>query len=211
MSARANRLTAVGGVMGLAVALLAGCTPSTPSPTGSASGEEYSAPAIVGDAVSASPLESDPSVVAARAALLSRVLARNAADFSIAPFTAAWSESQRDLISSAFVHQLEDGLDTAVQLGPDVLIPLRISMVGETTQVTFCRAREFWPDADESALPLGTETTVSIVGNDSEPWAVDWTFAGPACDATGAAVGSFEPAPVRDAALTVEDVVLPVE
>ena len=183
-----NRLVAVGGVMALTVALPAGCTPSIPSPTASAPGAEYSAPAIVGDAVSSSPLESDPSVVAARAALLSRVLARNAADFSIAPFTAAWSESQRDLISSAFVHQLEDDLDTAVQLGPDVLIPLRITMVGETTQVTFCRAREFWPDADESSLPSGTETSVSIVGDDQERWAVGWPFAGPACDSHGPTV-----------------------
>ena len=201
-------LTAVATVAAaVGILALAACTPTTeasPTPI------PYSPPAILGETVSDSPLEAEAVVIAARAGLLGLVLAKNAADFSIQPFTSTFSvPEQDDAYDNWILDSIDAGLPHTPLPGPPVLFPLSIDVAGETTVVTFCEARGYWENEDPATLITGREAKVSVVRLDGKLQVVSRSGGGEACDATGAPIARFDPAPEPLGMITEGDVVPP--
>jgi len=209
MSAR-RRIVAAVGAVGV-VAMLAACTPADPEPT--ASPMPYTAPAIVGDTVSASPLEADEWVVAARAGMLGFVLASNAADFSIDPFVSAVTP---EAATTWFEHWSSRSVGTdrppLTWPGPQVVLPLAVDLMdgdGDRATVRFCNGSDYWQAEDASALADGVEASAVLVRTEAGIRLESTTSSAIPCDATGAAIGRFDPAPEPLGVLTEADVVPP--
>lgn len=202
-----------GGAVAAACLLLAGCTPSGSDRTGepTTSAAPYSAPEVVGETVSASPLESDEWVVAARAGQTGFVLASNAADFSIEPFVSAVTADYAENLFRLFTGRWVDGETTPLLWpGPPILLPLEISPVqDDRATVRFCDGSDYWQTRDEATLRTGVESTVTLVRTADGIRAESSTTSRTPCDATGAPIAVFDPAPRQLPALTTDDVTPP--
>lgn len=193
------------------VALLAGCTPQPPLPSPSPEGPTVVAtPAIDGDAITASPLESDEWVVAARAADLGSTLAMNLADFTIEQYTSTRSEltAEKEFIAWRGA-TVGTGKPPVVSPGPSVLLPLSVDVDTDGATVHFCNGSGFWLEGD-SALLDGRVTDYRMVRDGSRILIDHRAASTEPCDATGAAVGRFDPAPAPLGPLEESDVRQPI-
>lgn len=201
-------------LVSLGIVVLAGVVACTPQPAAaprpSHSREPWVMPTIVGDSVSSSPFETDEWVAAARKARLSYVLASNAADFSIEPVRASMTEKAAQLSYEHFLSwgTGEDG--PLIWPGPPVLLPLGVDILDEDhAKVTFCDGSDYWVDQDESRLSQGVIATTTLVrtadGVRREYDATSRT----SCDATGAPIARFDPAPQPLGPITEADVIPP--
>lgn len=202
----------IAGSVTLVVLMLVGCVSvspvPTPTPTGDPSREPT--PEIVGETVTSSPLESDRWVIAARAADLGYILAVNSGDFSIAQFVKTRSAEVAQRQFEAWADQnLDTGKIADTYPGPSVLIPLEVvvSDDGLGAEVSFCHATGYWTDG--AALENSRVSRYRMQLTDGAIVFDTLVATDTACDATGAAIATFDPAPVREAALTASDVTPP--
>jgi len=163
------------------------------------------APEVVWESTGDSPLESDPAVIAAREADIAERIAWNAADFSYAPFvdthTAEWAAQIADAFERRFV---DAGVSPYVYLGPALWQPVEVRATDRGADVVVCDASAHWylqrdhttrsTEDLEDGLGAVIELEAAadgrlLVAGQSFEGAVD------GCDATGAPIGRFEPAP----------------
>ena len=197
----------------VAALLIAGCVPSAPSQTNGASSPpiEYRAPAVVGETVSESPLESDEWVIAARAAQLGYVLAANSADFSIEPFVSTFTTRGAYLAYSTFLYRAVGGDRVPFTWsGPTILIPIAVEPVDESTaKVWFCDGSDFLATGDTNDLLNGVEIIITLERVNGEIRESSSARSLDGCDATGAPIAMFDPAPTPLGSITKADVVPP--
>jgi hypothetical protein len=202
---------AVAGLLALAVVV--GCTPQpvpSPTPEPDPSRVPWVMPDIVGETVSDSPLESDEWVIAARASELGVVLASNAADFSIEPLRSTLTaDSAREQFRHFISRSTGDDLPLTWP-GPAILLPLEVE-VRDAVHVTvrFCDGSDYWIDEDASRLARGVLGTVSLERTADGIRRTSRSTSRDRCDATGAPIARFDPAPVPLGPLTEDDVVPP--
>jgi hypothetical protein len=195
------------------VLIAAGLTGCQTSPT------ELATPAIEWVSQSDGPMESDPWLEAARAADLGLRLAYNSQDFTISQLTQTRFESSVETVYEVFMRTyVEGGATPVVFPGPAVWLPIEIveSEDGLRADVTVCNASEGWIITAEGEtsfdLTAGVETTYEMV-NDPESGDIkllNTSGSSRDCDATGASVGRFDPAPLPPASLTESDVRAPL-
>ena len=195
---------------GLAIITLVGCQPV---PT------ELETPEIVWITEAGGPLESDPWLEAAHASDLGLRLAYNARDFTISQLTETWSASSVKTIYSVYrLRFVEGGAKPEAFPGPAVWLPLEIteSADGQSAEVTVCVASEGWLLTADGETPLdidnGHEFTFEMGKDSATGNIVLLNTSGPsdACDATGAAVGRFDPQPDPPAEISESDVRAPL-
>jgi hypothetical protein len=202
--------TVASGVLlfGLALAL-SGCT----------GGDNAPAPRLVSVEVATSPLESDEFVKVARAADLGRALAWNALDFSLDELTSTNSErivqNQYDTVHASYVSA--DG-DPQVRPGPDIWLPVSVTPKpqDDTATILICRVQQDWiiekthPKATFD-LSDGSLYTITIGPHENSGSAVYQGEMpnGDECDATGAPVDRFDPAPVAPESVSDRDITEP--
>lgn len=190
--------------LGLLVAIgaLAGCTPSSPTPT------VVEDPVVVWEVEGASPLEDDPAVAAARAADLARALAWNARDFGRADFVSTHTPRFADTIFDAFETTYVDiGAEPRSLPGPSIWLPVSVEEVaGGNVTVVVCDASDHWiieagvtPEYD---LTDGFLLTILLEREGDRLLMADKQVTLDECDATGAPVGVFEPVPVPPEEIT---------
>ena len=206
------------GRVGLGLVVLGvvvGCTPEsggTPSPTPSSvfSREPWVMPGIVGETVSASPLESDEWVIAMREAELGEALAFNSADFSIEPFVSAVTPDYADALYEFYVRRWVGDEDRVVWPGSRILLPLEVELVDENHAIVrFCGASDYWQDEDASRLSKGFISTSEMVRTEDGIRESDVMLTLDRCDATGAPIARFDPAPRPLGPLIDADVIPP--
>jgi hypothetical protein len=187
--------------------LLSGCQTQPPAPSPSAEGPTViETPAIVGDTVSASPLESDEWVVAARAADLGSLLAMNSADFTIEQYTSTRSElTAKDEFLAWRGANVGSENAPFMWPGPSVLLPLSVDVDDDGATVSFCNGSNYWADGD-SALVDGRVTDFRMVRDGSRILISYRSVSTTVCDATAAAIGRFDPVPAQLGPLEESDV-----
>ncbi len=197
--------------------LLAACQPSPdPDPTEDPRPSVIATPKLTEAASSTSPLESDEFVTAARAADLGFTLAANNADFTIEQFTSTRPLSvQRDQYRAWASTYLGTGQEAPISLGPSVLLPLSVTDAadGAGTVVEFCRADGALEAADASSASFaGHVVRMTIVAADDGTLQLEGSQGSTTeCDATGASVAFFDPAPQPLGLLDEGDARAPLE
>ena len=157
------------------------------------------------------PADEGRFVDAARAADLGFAIAYNAHDFTVAQLTDSMSREMTILYYEAF----EPAHLFAIP-GPSPATVISVTENATGAEVILCEFSVGWAvsaDDPEPRLDLtaGTETTYTVVTAESGDLIVDHVQpSGLACDATGAAVGYFEPAPTIPQKLTKSDVRAPL-
>ncbi len=180
---------------------------------------ELATPDITWISESESPLDSDPWLEAARAADLGLRLAYNAQDFTISQLTSTHSASSVQAIYEVFILRFVDGGATPQAFpGPAIWLPLEIveSEDGKQADVTVCNASESWLITAEGEatfeLTNGRESTFRM-GEDQQSGKVivlETLGSSRVCDATGAAIGRFDPEPTVPETITESDVRAPL-
>jgi len=170
-------------------------------------------PAVVWNAEGTSELEQDPHVSALRAALTAEALARNARDFSRDDFVALWGEAARDAIFTGAQSQAELA-DPRVAAGPAVVQPLSVEPDGAgSVTVTVCDASQNWWFSDDHEptvdLSAGNPLVYTLSEADDAPVVQSVSGASGDCDATGAPIGRFDPAPEVPAEIDPDSLVRP--
>ncbi len=203
--------------------LLAGCTApdSGPSDQDDAGGGDpaTSTPGIVTEVEGTSDLEDDPWVIAARAEDTGYVLAVNALDFSIPEFTETHDAATAQQFYEYFVDEfVTDGAPVVMFPGPSIRLPLEVHPTddGGGADLIFCDASVDWAISAEFPDPAydltnGTILHVSITTDERGNRVFQGeAMQGESCDATGAPVQRFDPAPVLpDGPITFDDVTPP--
>jgi hypothetical protein len=180
----------------VAIAVLAGCTPSSPTPTAAPD------PVVLWDVEGTSPLEDDPAVAAARAADLARALAWNALDFGRADFVSTHTARFADKIFDAFETTYVDiGAEPRSLPGPSIWLPVSVEEAADgNITVVVCDASDHWiieaDVAPEYDLADAFLLTIVLERDGDSLLMADKRVSLEQCDATGAAVGVFEPAPI---------------
>lgn len=209
---RTTSILARSAVVAAAALVLAGCATPAQEQQRSEAPTEIETPEIVWEAgPPQGEFESDPAVVAARAANLGMALARNAHDFTIDQLT--------DYVDSDYIEWMYENDLKEVKAGSPELypgpVPLSVTEVvdnGETTDVVFCALTSDWiisADHPEASVDLGnaSELTFSMRPDDDGTFVlVDVAVALKECDASQAAVGRFSPAPVLPESVPVDSV-----
>ena len=209
------------GLIAASATVLVGCTEPSPDPDPTASAPTVvDDPTIVGETVSASPLEADPWVVGARTADLGYILAVNNQDFSIEQFTSTRPESVAERQFTRWVES-NAGESPFVYPGPSVLLPIAVTEApdGLSAEVEFCDASALWLDeaagegTDEAAALADGRSAIFTMSKDDDGQILieDRQGSTTVCDATGAPVGRFDPAPVAPDSVTEEDVRGPLQ
>ena len=204
------------------ILVLTACSPAAPDPDPTdSSGDDpgMSTPGIVTEVEGTSPLEDDPFVQAARAEDTGYLMAVNALDFSIPEFTDTHSADAQQEFYDFFVEEYVDGGAPVIMFpGPSIRLPLEVTpnAAGDGADVLFCDASIDWAVSQEFPEPAydlenGEEIVITVVTDDRG----NLVFGsedrnGNPCDATGAAVQRFEPAPVvPDGPISLDDVTPP--
>jgi hypothetical protein len=158
-------------------------------------------------------------VQAARAADTGYLMAVNALDFSIPEFTETHSAGDQQVFFDYFVDEfVTEGAPVVMFPGPSIWLPLSVEETEgvEGADITICNASVDWAVSAEFPEPAyeltnGTILHVSVTTDDrgNLVWASEAEL-GEACDATGAPVQRFDPAPeVPDGPISIEDVTPP--
>jgi hypothetical protein len=200
---------------------LAACSPANPDPAPDSSGDDpaVSTPGIVTEVEGTSPLEDDPWVQAARAEDTGYLMAVNAMDFSIPEFTDTHSAASQQEFYDFFIEEyVDEGYPVIMFPGPSIRLPLEVTpnAAGDGADVLFCDASVDWAVSQEFPEPAydlenGEEIVITVVTDDRG----NLVFGsedrnGNPCDATGAAVQRFDPAPVvPDGPISLDDVTPP--
>ena len=201
---------------------LAACSPANPDPAPTDStGDDpvVSAPGIVTEVEGTSPLEDDPWVQAARAEDTGYLMAVNAMDFSIPEFTDTHSAASQQEFYDFFVEEYVDqGYPVIMFPGPSILLPLEVTenAAGDGADVLFCDASVDWAVSQEFPEPAydlenGEELVITLVTDERGNVVFESEDRrGTPCDATGAPVQRFDPAPtVPDGPISLDDVTPP--
>ncbi|MCU1404298.1 MAG: hypothetical protein JWQ43_601 [Glaciihabitans sp.] len=197
------------------VVSLAGCSAAEEGPS------VVATPKISWSPAASVPLETNRYVEAARAADLGYTVAHNAADFTIEQLTATHTGDEVYKIATGFDATYVSGSsDPQVFPGPAIRLPLEVveNSAGDGATITYCEVRDNWllsADSSDTRLDLsaGTMLTVDIVTKESTGELVEAreVASSDACDATGAAVGRFDPVPDVPEALDENDVRFPAD
>jgi hypothetical protein len=205
-----------------ALMLLAACAP-TPDPESSdpvAPEPNAGTPGLITEVEGTSDLEDDPFVIAARAEDTGFLMAVNALDFSIPEFTETHSADGAWEIYQFFIDENVIGANPVIMFaGPAILLPLDVNVneSGDGAEVLFCDASVDWTISKEFPEPAydltaGQELTITLVTDDRGNLVFESEDRGGAdCDATGAPVQRFDPAPVPPDSLSPDDVIPPPE
>lgn len=196
--------------------LLAACRPlPVPEATEDAQPSVIATPELTEPATSTSPLESNEFVIVARTANLGYTVAANNADFTIEQFTSTrplWTQhDQYGLWASAY---LGTGKEAPVGLGPSVLLPLSVTEVdGGGAVVEFCRADHALGSDDPAAALLdGHIARMTIIEGENGTLQFEISQGSTTeCDATGATLAYFKPAPEPLGVLEESDARAPLE
>lgn len=203
-----------------ALLLLAACSPTADPESGDPGAEEPNAgiPGIVTEVEGTSDLEDDPFVIAARAEDTGYLMAVNALDFSIPEFTSTHSAEGAQEIYQYFIDEYVIGANPVIMFaGPSILLPLEVNVneTGDGAEVLFCDASVDWTISKEFPDPAydlanGEELVITLETDDSG----NLVFAsenrsGASCDANGAPVQRFDPAPTVPDSLSPDDVTPP--
>lgn len=202
--------------------VLTSCSPAAPdsNPTEPAGdGPAVSTPGIVTEIEGTSPLEDDPWVQAARAGDTGYLMAVNALDFSIPEFTETHNADSQQEFYDFFVEEYVDGGAPVVMFpGPSIWLPLEVSPTddGGGADLVFCNASVDWAvsaEFPEPAYDLTNGTVLNISLTTDDRGNIVWNGEadqGTPCDATGAPVQRFDPAPVvPDTPISLDDVTPP--
>ena len=215
MRRRPAGMIAAGVLVVSASSVLVGCAGAArPEAEPAASTDPSSSdPAVVWESQGTSELEQDPHVSALRAALTAEALARNAHDFSRDDFVATWGEEARDAIFTGARSQAELA-DPRMAAGPAVVQPLSVEPDGAgSVMVTVCDASQNWWLSDEHEptvdLEAGNPLVYSLSDGDDAPVVQSVSGASGDCDATGAPLGRFDPAPEVPAEIDPDSLVRP--
>ena len=206
MTQHARRLL-IASLVTLGTVALTACQPPVPDP--------QPLPELVWESEGTSPLEDDEFVVAARAADTARTLAWNRADFALEQFIATnTSLAAQRLYNGYRTSFAVNGLPPTAYPGPGLWQPISVTPDAEGgAEVVVCNASEGWifEDGGEPTYDLaqGLELIVFIVDDDGTLRADEFRRTGVACDATGAPVGRFDPAPQLRDSITEDQVVPP--
>ena len=178
-------------------------------------------PDIVWEQDGTSPLEDDPFVVAARASELGYVLAANSLDFTIEQFTSTRSE-RRALLEFGYWEGSYITLegDPVAYPGPSILLPISVepNAAGDGGAVIeFCDASGPFIITESQAVARYdvTQGHPSTWTLETDPVSgvlevVDKRGSQASCDASGAPVGRFDPAPERRESIEASDVRAPL-
>ncbi|MCU1406041.1 MAG: hypothetical protein JWQ43_2344 [Glaciihabitans sp.] len=211
--------TARGWAVGLVsiglVAALAGCSADEPRVA-----SVIETPGIVVEERGTSPLESDEYVEAARAAELGETLANNFGDFTIAQLTDTHDYVQIEQLWDSYKDAYVDtDADVLLYPGPPIWLPISVEQngTGDGATIVVCDASATgWAITRES--PSATyDLSVGVIRNitmetmdDSGQLRYTSSGTNTPCDATGAPVGRFKPAPVVPDEITADDVQRPL-
>ena len=199
------RLTVLIAVLVVGAFTLAGCTPSPPVPV---------VPSIRWQSEGTSALETDPSVVAVREADLGLQLAANSRNFMQPSFV----DTRTDRLARGFYDNwygtyVTRQRDPLVQPGPSIWLPVSVTpSAGGGSVVVVCDASDEWFVTAEHEptydLSQGWLLAMTVESSDDGRLVLsDRQISTDACDATGAPVGVFDPAPTLLVTITEADVV----
>lgn len=191
----------ISGLVALTALVLAGCTQAPREPT------------VVADPKvetvqegTPSPLDTDRYLIAARDAYLGLAIAYNAVDFSVEQFTSTHSEESAKSIYDGFVfNYVTHKSEFLAVAGPAIWLPVSVveNDAGTGAEVTVCDDTKYWvitkafpePTYDLSqgvllVITVGQDANGGLVEEDEKRSTTE-------CDATGATVERFVPAPER--------------
>jgi hypothetical protein len=192
----------------LSAVLLAGCTSSVPT--------TVTAPKLVQVEKGTSPLESDSAVVAARASALAEEVAWNSRNFAIKQYSGTTAAQRvKDTYSAWYGEYVTHSGAPTVWPGPKVWMPISVTPTADGSQVLFCDAsRDWWVSKGHKAsydLAKGLLLKVDLVKDAKGRLTVSSdTPVDNYCDATGAPVQKFDPAPTLPKTIGSGDSIPPV-
>lgn len=193
--------TVFGGLGVLVVAAaLGGCAPAAP-PAPPLPPTVMATPTIVWETSSNSPLESDPWVIAARAASLGYTLANNTGDFSIEQFASTHVAEAANKIFDSWLFAQDSSEKPDRDPGPEIFVPQSVVVAdnGLFATVEGCIghwAREWWASPGPATYTLeGHGRGYNLIRVGDSYLQDSSTGSTIECDASSAAVGRFDPQP----------------
>jgi hypothetical protein len=183
------------------IALLSGCTPS---------------PAVLPDSVleheGTAELENNEYVIALRANQLAEDMAWNSGDFTIAPLTESTTPDGIHLLYRHYFSYTFRDYEPVVYVGPRIWTPLSVETTSEGVEVKLCDAAQ-----DRTITMSDPETSYDLEDGRIVTWTLDVEDDGrvsldhvsgtqEVCDASGAEIVTFDPAPIPPEKITEGDI-----